>query len=245
MLNIQTNKMPKINLLIAFTFLSTALLAQSAQRISAVEFNNLLKTTPNAVVVDVRTVGEFQGGHLSQAVNYPINSADFSQKMRAMEKNSPVFVYCLSGGRSNTAAQQLTAMGFTRVYDMSGGIMQWRANGLPESTTSKGSAKKGMTMAEYQQLTRKQSMVLIDFYAEWCAPCKKMKPFLEEIDKEMAATVDVIRIDADAEKELCKKLKVDALPVLVLYRDGKEVWKHKEFASKNDIVAKIKQFSNK
>lgn len=245
MFSLQLTIMRKFNLLIAFIIISTALHAQSAQRLSAVEFNNLLKTTPNAVVVDVRTVGEFQGGHLSQAVNYPINSADFSQKMGAMDKNSPVFVYCLSGGRSHTAAQQLTAMGFNRVYDMAGGMMQWRANGLPESTASKATSKKGITMSEYKLLTRKQSMVLIDFYAEWCAPCKKMKPFLEEIDKEMAATVDVIRIDADAEKELCKQMKIDALPVLILYKDGKEVWKHSEFASKNDILAKIKQFSNK
>lgn len=100
-------------------------------------------------------------------------------------------------------------------------------------------------MADYKKLTTQKSLVLIDFYAEWCAPCKKMKPFLTEIDKEMASTVDVVRIDADAEKDLCKQLKVDALPVLVLYKNGKEVWKHKAFISKADLVAKIKQFSNK
>lgn len=237
--------MPKFHLLIAFTLFSLASLAQSVQKLSAVEFSQLLKSSPGAMVIDVRTAGEFQGGHLSTAINYPLNSGDFGQKIGTLDRNKPVFVYCLSGARSNAAAQQMTAMGFTRVYDMAGGMMQWRANGLPESTASKGSSKKGMTLAEYQQLTRKKPMVLIDFYADWCAPCKKMKPFLEEIDKEKAASVDVIRIDADAEKELCRQLKVDALPVLVLYKDGKEVWKHKEFASKNDILAKIKQFSNK
>ncbi len=237
--------MPKFNLLIAFTFISLASMAQGVQRVSAVEFSQLLRSNPGAAVIDVRTVGEFQGGHLSSAINYPLNSGDFGQKIGSLDKSKPVFVYCLSGARSNAAAQQMSAMGFTSVYDMAGGMMQWRVNGLPESNASKGSAKKGMTMAAYQQLTRKKSLVLIDFYAEWCAPCKKMKPFLEEINREMGSTVEVIRIDSDAEKELCRQLKVDALPALVLYQDGKEVWKHKEFASKNDIVAKIKQFSNK
>ena len=74
----------------------------------------------------------------------------------------------------------------------------------------------------------------------------KDETILAEIDKEMASTVDVVRIDADAEKDLCKQLNVDALPVLVLYKNGKEVWKHKAFISKKaDLVAKIKQFSNK
>ena len=215
----------------------------SAQRLSAMEFNNTLKASPDAVVVDVRTPGEFQAGHLPQAVNYPLNSQDFGQKMAALNKNKPIFVYCLSGARSNAAANQLAGMGFARVYDMAGGMMQWRANGLPESTAA--TSKKSMSMADYKKLTTQKSLVLIDFYAEWCAPCKKMKPFLSEIDKEMASTVDVVRIDADAEKDLCKQLNVDALPVLVLYKNGKEVWKHKAFISKADLVAKIKQFSNK
>lgn len=236
--------MVRFQFLLVFSFLYTAIFAQSTQKLSVAEFNTKLKSMSDAVLVDVRTVSEFQGGHLANALNYPINAPDFEKKMAAIDKKKPVFVYCLSGGRSNTAAQKLKGMGFTRVYDMEGGIMKWRASGLPE-TTAATKSKKSMTLAEYTQLTTKKSLVLIDFYAEWCAPCKKMKPFLEEIDKEMAATVDVVRIDADAEKDLCKKLKVDALPVLVLYKNGKEVWKHKAFISKEDLVAKIKSFSNK
>ncbi|MBP6398246.1 MAG: redoxin domain-containing protein [Saprospiraceae bacterium] len=214
-----------------------------AQRLSAPDFATQLKASPGAVLIDVRTPGEFQGGHLANAVNYQLNSSEFKQKTASLDKKKPVFVYCLSGARSNAAAQQLTAMGYEKVFDMSGGMIQWRNNGLPE--VSGVTSKKGMTLSEYTALTTKKSLVLIDFYAEWCAPCKKMKPFLAEIDKEMASSVDVVRIDADAEKDLCKQLRVDALPVLILYKNGKEVWKHKAFISKADLVAKIKQFSNK
>ena len=214
-----------------------------AQRLPAPDFAAQLKASPKAVLIDVRTPSEFQGGHLANAVNYQLNSPEFKQKTAVLNKKNPVFVYCLSGARSNAASQQLASMGFEKIYDLAGGIIQWRSNGLPE--VSGATPNKGMTMSEYTALTIKKSLVLIDFYAEWCAPCKKMKPFLEEIDKEMASTLDVVRIDADAEKDLCQNMKVDALPVLILYKNGKEVWKHKAFISKADLMAKIKQFSNK
>lgn len=226
-----------VSLLIFFCF------GLTAQRLSVPEFVSQLKASPGAMLIDVRTPGEFQGGHLASAVNYQLNSPEFKQKTAALDKKKPVFVYCLSGARSNAAAQQLALMGFDKVYDMAGGMMQWRANGLPE--VSGTITKKGMTMSEYTALTTQKSLVLIDFYADWCAPCKKMKPFLEDIDKEMASKLDVVRIDADAEKDLCQKMKVDALPVLILYKNGKEVWKHKAFISKADLMTKIKQFSNK
>lgn len=95
-------------------------------------------------------------------------------------------------------------------------------------------------MAQYNALLNSNKLVLVDFYADWCAPCKKMKPYLDEISKEMKDKVVVVRIDADANKALAKALKVDALPVLLLYKGKKQIWSYKGYISKAEVVKKLK-----
>jgi thioredoxin len=149
-----------------------------------------------------------------------------------------VFVYCLSGGRSASAAANMRNSGFKMVYEMNGGMMKWRAAGLPENTNK--TASQGMSIADYNKLTNSYKKVLIDFYAEWCAPCKKMKPYLEEIATEMKDEVKVIRIDADQHKSLLKELKIDGLPVLILYKNATQTWRNEGFVEKAEVVSKIK-----
>jgi thioredoxin len=113
---------------------------------------------------------------------------------------------------------------------------------MPETTDNTISApvSTGMTMAQYQALLNSNKLVLVDFYADWCAPCQKMKPYLAEISKEMKDKVVVVRIDADANKLLAQKLKVDALPVLFLYKGKKLIWTNKGFITKEALVQKLK-----
>lgn len=199
--------------------------AQSANtRLSAKEFSKKIQKTPGAQVVDVRTPSEFKGGHIKNASNIDISSGEFKAMAAALDKSKPVFVYCLSGGRSASAAKYLRAEGYTEVYEMPGGMMEWRNHDLPEVKLTVTS--EGMSVAEYEAMLGSGKIVLADFYAEWCAPCKKMKPFLDQISRDMADRVTVIRIDADQNSRLCKALGVSALPVLKIYREGKETWHH-------------------
>jgi thioredoxin len=210
-------------------------------QLSVNEFYDKLKQTENAQLIDVRTPGEFAGGHLANATNYDWNSNDFSTKTQNLDKQKPVFVYCLSGGRSASAASNLRNAGFKQVYEMNGGMMKWRSAGLPETTAaSNENTSQGMSIEEYNKITSSFKVVLVDFYAEWCAPCKKMKPYLEEISKEMSNEVKVVRIDADANKKLLQELKVDGLPVLMLYKEKEMVWRNNGFIEKAEVVAKIK-----
>ena len=73
-------------------------------KVSIDEFEKLLSLTKNRQLIDVRTDEEFQSGHLKNALNIDINSSDFEPKIKALDKTKPVFVYCLSGGRSSSAA---------------------------------------------------------------------------------------------------------------------------------------------
>ncbi len=206
--------------------------------LSASAFASKLKELPMAPLLDVRTTEEFISGHLANSLNYDWNSNDFPNQIGKLDKSKPVFVYCLSGGRSSSAARKMRADGFTTVYELDGGILQWRSAGLPE-TKELSVQSEGMSEADFNKLLETEKIVLVDFYAEWCAPCKKMKLFFDEISAEMADKVLVIRIDTDKNPVLAKAMKIDALPIMHVYKNKNLTWNHKGFADKTLIVSHL------
>jgi thioredoxin len=206
--------------------------------LSAIEFAEKLKEMSTATIIDVRTPDEFSKGHLANALNYDWNENEFDKQIAPLDKSKPVFIYCLSGGRSSSAASKMRSEGFKTVYELDGGIMKWRGANLPE-TTGNTVMSNGMSREEFDALLNSDKLVLIDFYAEWCAPCKKMKPYLDEISKDMADKVVIIRINADDNQALCKELKIDELPVLQLYKNKVLTWTNTGFMNKADIVKKL------
>ncbi len=218
--------------------LSSIAYAQTGKNIDAASFQNKLKQNPKAQLVDVRTPAEFTKGHIKNARNIDVNANDFNQKISTLDKTKPVYLYCLSGSRSSYAMKTMSSMGFKEVYNLTGGMMSWRAANLPETNenTAVTKATAGMSRADYDALLKTKKLMLIDFYGEWCAPCKKMKPYLAEISKEMKEKVEVVRIDVDANKALIKELKVQDIPVLYLYKTQKQIWSHQGFISKEEVV---------
>jgi thioredoxin len=206
--------------------------------LSATEFADKIKELPTATLIDVRTPDEFSKGHLANANNYDWNGTEFDNQIAPLDKSEPVFVYCLSGGRSSSAANKMRSDGFTQVYEMDGGIMKWRGANLPE-TTDNAVVSNGMSKQQFDALLISDKLVLIDFYADWCAPCNKMKPYLEEISNDMADKVVVIRINADDNHALCKELKIDALPVLQLYKNKTLSWTNAGFIEKAEVVKQL------
>ena len=98
-----------------------------------------------------------------------------------------------------------------------------------------------MSLDKYNELLKSETPVLVDFYAEWCAPCKKMEPYLKKIAAEMPEKVKIVRIDADENSELCKALNISALPVLKLYKNNKIVWENLGFVTEEEVRKKISQ----
>lgn len=203
--------------------------------LSPAEFSKQIKETENPTILDVRTPGEFGEGHLQNALNIDWNGASFDAQVSKLDKNTTVFVYCLSGGRSGAAASQLRSIGFKNVLELDGGMMAWRSAGLPETTDSKVVKSKGMTTSEFEKLLQTDKVVLVDFYAEWCGPCKKMKPSILAIENELASNVKVIRIDVDKNEELVKSFGILEIPILRVYKKGKITWEQKGFVKKEDI----------
>lgn len=192
------------------------------QLLEAENFQFRLKSTPNSQLVDVRTPGEFASGHLAGAVNIDFYSPDFEKQLGKLSKENPVFVYCKVGGRSEDAAKILRKNGFNVVYELQGGIMKWTAQNLPlEGQTAK--EKNTVTEASLQKLTEGPIPVLIDYYAPWCKPCKKMEPMLDQLKTKWAGKVRIERINVDDAAALVKTLKIEAIPVFSLYVGGKEI----------------------
>ncbi len=202
--------------------------------LDAPAFHKKIGSTPDAVVLDVRTPGEYEQGYIESAKNLDYRSPDFKTELSKLDKSKPYFIYCLSGGRSADAADFMRNNGFEVVYDLKGGILSWQKNNLPVVTSGKIAADK-ITSADYNKMVS-SGIVLVDFYAPWCAPCKKMEPWLNEIKKEYTGKAQVIRINIDENKQLAKQLAVTGIPVLKIYKNGKETWTHQGFIEKAQVV---------
>ena len=231
------------NLIIAFfliilTGCGKAQNNRSERSLPATEFSKKLDKTKDAQLIDVRTPGEFRNGHLKNAMNIDWKADDFADKAATLDKDKPVFVYCMSGPRSSAASEKLQELGVKNIYEMQGGMMKWRNANLPEI---KASTSTGMSLAQYNELLKSETPVLVDFYAEWCAPCKKMEPYLKKMASEMPNKLKIIRINVDENTELCKELNVSALPVLKLYKNNKIVWENLGFVTEEEVRKKISQ----
>lgn len=101
------------------------------EQVGAVEFQNLEKEYENEVLLDVRTPEEFATGHLRGATNIDWNSSSFETEIKKLDKNKPVLIYCRSGRRSAAAADKMRSIGFTKVIELEGGILDWQAKNLP------------------------------------------------------------------------------------------------------------------
>ena len=92
-------------------------------------FKESLDSTPGAVILDVRTPPEVADGALPGAINIDYNAPDFSEKISALDKSKPYYVYCMGGVRSSKAADKMKAEGFTNVINLEGGYKSWVESG--------------------------------------------------------------------------------------------------------------------
>lgn len=222
---------------VLFLYLAIVVSCTSQEAVySPKEFSEKISQEKVKNLVDVRTPDEFKEGYIKGAVNIDWNSSNFETELNKLDRNTPLYLYCLSGGRSGNAIRKAKEMGFKKIYGLTGGVMAWRAENLALASNSP-TKKTGMTKADYDALYKgKSKKVLVDFYAEWCGPCQKMKPFLKKIETTMSKDVEVIRINADENPELCKAMEVKGLPYLLLYNGNQLEWSKFGFASEEELV---------
>ena len=226
------------NLLLLFVvFQLTSCQSQQSKTIETIDgktYSDKLSNTKNPQLLDVRTPEEYAVEHLENASNVNWNGNDFVSKVEKLDKSQPVFVYCKVGGRSSQAANKLAELGFAAIYNLDGGIMKWQGK-----KTSNVSSPKGLTSAEFEKLINSDKKVIINFSAKWCAPCKKMAPYLTKMQEELKGKITLVKLDADENKTLMESMKLNELPVILIYENGKETWRNLGYLSEEDFKLKI------
>ena len=100
--------------------------------LSPADFNQKLAAQPG-VILDVRTPGEYKKGFIEGAKLMDIFGDNFDTELAGLDRNATYYVYCASGGRSAECTEKMQGLGFTKVYDLDGGMGAWRTAGLPVS----------------------------------------------------------------------------------------------------------------
>lgn len=188
-------------------------------------------------LLDVRTAGEFQSGHLKNSLQADwLDKAQFAERIKYLDKSKPLLVYCASGVRSAAAAKYLQSNGFKEVQNLKGGLTAWKLEG---KTIEAPSSSAQMTLDQYQGLTRSGEVVLVDFGAEWCPPCKKMEPVLALLQKELAGKFKLVKVDGGLDIDVMRSQNVETLPVFIIYKNGKETWRKQGVVELSELKAKL------
>ena len=95
--------------------------------------------------------------------------------------------------------------------------------------------------ANFEKLIASKDPVLIDFYADWCAPCKMMKPILHQIKEQMGDQIKIIQIDTDKNQDVSMKMGIRSIPTLILFKGGKLLWRQSGVLPAEQLLSKIQQ----
>ena len=98
-------------------------------------------------------------------------------------------------------------------------------------------------MSNFSNLINQDKPVLVDFFAEWCGPCKMMAPILKEVKDALGETVSILKVDVDKNQALAAQMQVRGVPTLVLYKQGKQLWRQSGVVQKDDLISLIKSYA--
>jgi thioredoxin 1 len=97
---------------------------------------------------------------------------------------------------------------------------------------------------DFNKIVNEQTPVLVDFFAEWCGPCKAQSPIIKELAQEVNGKVRVIKIDIDKNQAIAKRYNVRGVPTLVLFQEGQIVWRQSGVQSKSQLINIIKEHTS-
>jgi rhodanese-related sulfurtransferase len=237
-----TKRFLAISLLLASCFASCRSTAQVNATLPPAAYQAAI-AQGNVQILDVRTADEYRSGHIANSLQADWrDQGQFKDRTQYLDKNKSVYVYCLSGGRSAAAADYLRQQGFAAVTNLEGGMTAWRAAGLPVEGQPDLPA---ITENAYAGMVSSGKMVLVDFGAPWCPPCKQMEPIVNDFRKAQQGKVTVLNVDGGAQPALMQRQAVAALPTFILYVDGKEVWRKQGVMTLEEMNGTVMRYASK
>lgn len=209
--------------------------AQTKTTVTPEEFEKAI-TKDSVQILDVRTPEEYTSGHIKNTLLANWNDkAEFSRSLAFVDKNKPVYIYCLAGGRSAAAAKEMRSIGYENVVELTGGINAWKAANKPLQGKSD---EKQMSSEEFDAAISGKT-VLVDFGATWCPPCKKMEPVLKSLQNNNPNKFELVKVDGGKDLDLLKKYAITALPVFIVFKNGKQVWRKDGVATEKEMATAL------
>ena len=95
----------------------------------------------------------------------------------------------------------------------------------------------------FNEIIQSDKPVLVDFSAEWCGPCKMMGPILKEVKLEIGDSATIIKVDVDKNPQAASQYQVQGVPTLILFKNGKPLWRQSGVVPKAELVSVIKKFT--
>ena len=90
--------------------------------------------------------------------------------------------------------------------------------------------------SSFKKIISSKTPVLVDFFADWCGPCKMLAPILKDVKEELGDAVKIVKIDVDKNKSIATKYQVRGVPTMLLFKNGKQVWRQSGVLQKKEIV---------
>jgi len=205
-----------------------------SQLLNVEEFEKQLIVTKAEQLIDVRTPQEFEKYRIKSAKNIDFRSPNFRKEIEKLDKNKPVLIYCLAGSRSKAAAAVLQEFGFQTVYDLEGGLNAWSKAG--KAIDQDLSGKDELSSKDYLSIISEKGYVLVDFYAPWCAPCRRMLPVVENLAATYPNKFQLLTVDFDQNRLLAKEQNITSVPCLMLFKDGEKIWEKNGETTEEELM---------
>lgn len=97
--------------------------------------------------------------------------------------------------------------------------------------------------SSFKNIIDSETPVLVDFYADWCGPCKMLAPILKQVKDDLGDRLKIVKIDVDKNQQLATKYNVRGVPTMMLFKNGQQLWRQSGVLQKNDILEVVKEHS--